>query len=106
MPPGFQNGRLAELSREQRRKFPPVCPEFVIEVMSPSDRLRAAQEKMEEWIRVGVELAWPIQPDEKTVYVYRAGLSDAEARVGILRIAGEAPVAGFELDLTSIWAGL
>src|ERR1700746_64134 len=72
------NHRLAQLSKEQRRKFPPVCPEFVIEVMSPSDRLRNAQKKMEEWIRAGVELAWLIFPDEESVYVYRAGESEAE----------------------------
>ena len=98
--------RLVELTREQRRKFPPVCPEFVIEAMSPSDRLGAAREKMQEWIRAGVELAWLIQPDEKTVYIYRAVQSEPEKRVGILSIAGDGPLAGFELDLRKIWAGL
>jgi Uma2 family endonuclease len=100
------NDRIAQLSKEQRRKFLPVCPEFVIEVMSPSDRLKTAQEKMEEWIRAGVQLAWLIHGDEKTVYVYRAGQSGAETRAGILSIAGEGSVAGFELDLADIWAGL
>jgi len=100
------NQRLAGLSREQRRKFPPLCPEFVIEVMSPSDHLRAAQEKMEEWIRAGVELAWLIHGDKQTVYVYRAGQKAPETLAGVLKIAGEGPVAGFELDLTDIWAGL
>src|SRR5579871_6212095 len=83
------NQPLNQLSRDQRRKFPPVCPEFVIEVMSPSDRLRNAQKKMEEWMRAGVELAWLIYPDEKTVYVYRAGQSEAETRTRIPKIAGE-----------------
>src|SRR5207249_9292572 len=58
------NRRIAQVPKPQRRKFPRVCPEFVIEVMSPSDRLRAAKEKMEEWIRAGVELAWLIHPDK------------------------------------------
>jgi Uma2 family endonuclease len=100
------NHRLAQLSREQRRKFLPICPEFVIELMSPSDRLPAAQQKMEEWVRAGVELAWLIQPDEKTIFIYRAGRSDAEVRTEILTVAGEGPVAGFELELGEIWAGL
>jgi Uma2 family endonuclease len=100
------NPRLTLLTKEQRRKFPPVCPEFVIEVMSPSDRLEAAREKMQEWMRAGVELAWLIQPDEKTVYVYRRGHDGAEIRAGISSIAGEGPVTGFELDLAEIWAGL
>jgi Uma2 family endonuclease len=100
------NRRISQVPKEQRRKFPHICPEFVIEVMSPSDRLPAAQEKMAEWIRSGVELAWLIHADERTVYVYRAGQSAAETRTGIVKIAGEGPVAGFELDLVSVWAGL
>jgi Uma2 family endonuclease len=100
------NRRIAQVPKKQRRKFPPVCPEFVIEVMSPSDRLRAAKEKMEWWMRAGVELAWLIDGDRQTVYVYRAGQTGAEMLTGIRRIAGEGPVAGFELDLTDIWAGL
>lgn len=100
------NARIATVSRERRRQFPPICPEFVIEVMSPSDRLRAAKEKMEEWMRGGVDLGWLIHGDEKTVFIYRKGRQDAEARQDILTIAGEGPVAGFELDLTDIWAGL
>jgi Uma2 family endonuclease len=100
------NSRLAQLSREQRRRFPPICPEFIIEVMSPSDRLRAAREKMETWIRGGVELAWLIDADHKSVYIYRPGHSEAELRTSVATLAGEGPVAGFELALTDVWAGL
>jgi len=67
------NTRLSKLSKEQLRKFPRMTPEFVIEVMSPSDRLKSAMEKMQEWLRGGVDLAWLIDADEKTVYIYRAG---------------------------------
>ena len=100
------NERLSRLSKEQRRKFLKVCPEFVIEIMSPSDRLKAAMHKMDEWIRAGVELGWLIYPDKRTVYIYRAGQKGADERVGITSLAGEGPVAGFELDLTDIWTGL
>ena len=100
------NTRLSQLSKEQRRKFPPVCPEFVIEVMSPSDRLPTVKEKMQEWIRGGVELGWLIHGDDQTVYIYRAGQTDAEKRTGLTKLAGEGSMAGFELDLTDIWAGL
>jgi Uma2 family endonuclease len=100
------DARLSGLSKEQRRKFLPVCPEFVIEVMSPSDRLRPAKEKMQDWIRAGVELGWLIDGDERTVYIYRAGETDPEVRTGRLKLAGEGAVAGFELDLAEIWAGL
>jgi len=100
------NERLSKLSKADRRKFPPVCPEFVVEVMSPSDRLKPAKEKMEEWIRAGIELGWLIDADARTVYVYRAGQPGAEALKDIAKIAGEGPVAGFELDLADTWAGL
>lgn len=100
------NGRLAQLSKQQRRKFLPVCPEFVIEVMSPSDRLKTAKEKMLAWLAEGVELGWLIDADNETVYLYRAGSEEPEKRSGITTLAGEGPVAGFELDLTDIWAGL
>jgi Uma2 family endonuclease len=83
-----------------------VCPEFVVEVMSPSDRLKPAIEKMQEWMRGGVELAWLIDGDNQIVYIFRAGASEAETRTGIATVSGEGPVAGFELDLTDIWAGL
>src|SRR5207253_4943005 len=94
------NSRISKLSKEQRRKFPPVCPEFVVEVMSPSDRLRPAKEKMEEWMGAGVELGWLIDADKRTVYVYRTSRQGLETQTGILKIEGEGPVAGFELDLT------
>jgi Uma2 family endonuclease len=100
------NLRLSQLSKDQRRTFLAVSPEFVVEVMSPSDRLRTAKKKMETWIRGGVELAWLIQPDEKTVYVYRSGQKEPAQQTGITRLAGEGPVAEFELDLTDVWAGL
>jgi Uma2 family endonuclease len=83
-----------------------VCPEFVIEVKSPSDRLKADKEKMLAWLVEGVELAWLIDADNQTVFIYRAGSTEPEQRTGITELAGEGPVAGFTLDLTDIWAGL
>ncbi len=102
----LSNARLSALSKDQFRKFPPVCPEFVVEVMSASDRLKSAMEKMLEWMRAGVELAWLIDGDAKTIYIYRAGNSEPDQLTGISQLSGEGPVAGFELDLTDIWAGL
>src|ERR1019366_9085897 len=102
----LSNKRLSKLSKQQRRKFPPVCPEFVIEVMSPSDRLKAAKDKMAAWMAEGVELAWLIDGDHETVYIYRADSQKPEKRTGIASLSGEGPVAGFVLDLRAIWAGL
>jgi Uma2 family endonuclease len=100
------NGRLGKLTKEQRRKFLRLCPEFVAEVMSPSDRLKDAKEKMAEWMANGVQLGWLIDGDRQTVYVYRADRSEPEKRTGIKRLAGEGPIAGLVLDLADIWAGL
>jgi Uma2 family endonuclease len=74
-------------------------------VKSPSDRLKKAKEKMEQWIANGAQLAWLIDGDAQTVYVYRKGHPPKTHR-GILKLAGDAPVAGFVLQLTTIWKGL
>ena len=100
------NERLAKLTKEQRRKFLRLCPAFVVEVMSPSDRLKTAKRKLEDWMANGVQLGWLIDGDDRTVYIYRAGQEVAETRAGIANLQGEGPVAGFELNLTEIWAGL
>jgi Uma2 family endonuclease len=100
------NERLAQFTKEQRRKFLRLCPEFVVDVMSPSDRLKAAQDKMDDWMANGVALGWLIDGDNQTVYIYRTGQTGAEKQVGAHALAGEGPVAGFELNLTDIWAGL
>jgi Uma2 family endonuclease len=89
------NDRLAKLTKEQRRKFPPLCPEFVVEVMSPSDRLKDAKAKMLEWMANGVQLGWLIDADRETVYIYREGQNELEKQTGIRMLKGEGPVAGF-----------
>jgi Uma2 family endonuclease len=98
--------KLARLSRQQLRKFPPLSPEFIVEVKSPADRLPAAQRKMREWMRGGVDLGWLIHPGKQAVYVYRAGQPEPQVRSGVTKLAGDGPVAGFKLDLKPIWAGL
>ncbi|MGD1069728.1 MAG: Uma2 family endonuclease [Bryobacteraceae bacterium] len=99
------NQRLARLTKKQRGEFLRLAPEFVVEVMSPSDRLAAAQRKMREWLANGVELAWLIHGDARRVYVYRQGC-EPQLYSGIETLAGEGPVEGFTLELGEIWAGL
>lgn len=100
------NHGLAKFSKQQKRKFLPVAPEFVVEVMSPSDRLTSTQEKMTEWIQNGLQLGWLIDADRKTVYVYRPHREAPEQHTGITSLAGEGPVEGFVVELSGIWAGL
>src|SRR5580658_4957877 len=97
------NGRLAVLSKRERRQFLRLVPEFVIEVMSPSDRLVAAQKKMRLWAANGVELGWLIDADNRCVYVYR-GTAEPRLVANAESIHGEGPVEGFVLPLKEIWA--
>jgi Uma2 family endonuclease len=96
---------LRRLTWQQRKLFPRLCPEFVVEVMSPSDRLKPAKAKMELWIANGAQLGWLIDGDSEAVYVYRPG-HPVKAHRGIQKLEGEGPVKGFVLQLRSIWKGL
>ena len=94
--------RWNALSEKQQEEFPPICPEFVIELRSPSDRLIPLQEKMRLWVANGAELAWLVDPSRKTVEIYRPG-REAEVVEGGSAVEGEGPVAGFVLELGKIW---
>jgi Uma2 family endonuclease len=99
------NEALGRLTPKQRKEFLHLAPEFVVEVMSPSDRLKSAKTKMEQWIANGVQLGWLIDGDAKAVYVYRDG-HPPKTRRGVLQLAGEGSLEGFVLDLKAIWKGL
>jgi Uma2 family endonuclease len=96
---------LGRTSREEKKRFLHLCPEFVIEVLSPTDRLNKTQAKMEQWIANGAQLAWLIDGDAQTAYVYQPN-QPVETRKGILKLAGKGPVKGFVLQLRTIWEGL
>jgi Uma2 family endonuclease len=90
------------LTPEQRAGFARICPGFVIEVQSETDRLRPLQEKMKMWIANGAEVAWLIDPIEKAVTIYRPG--DApEHHAHPTSVQGTGPIAGFELVMARIW---
>ena len=94
--------RLNSVSREQREGFGPICPEFIIEVRSKSDRLPPLQAKMGEWIANGVAVAWLIDPLEKAVTIYRPG-EQPELLAQPTSVQGTGPIAGFELVLARVW---
>lgn len=77
-------------------------PEFVVELLSPTDRVRKADAKMREWTAEGVELAWLIDPRAQSVTVFRPGL-EPEVHTGISSMKGEGPIAGFVLELGPVW---
>ena len=94
--------RLATLTAEQKRKFLPLCPDFVIEVRPPTDRIAKLKEKMTEYLANGAKLGWLIEPDQRRVHVY-----SPDGRVEIFKnpqtISGEPVLPGFTLDLQPIW---
>jgi Uma2 family endonuclease len=90
------------LSPERRAGFARICPEFVIEVRSESDRLGPLQEKMRMWIANGAEVAWLIDPIEKAVTVYRPG-DEPEHLANPTSVQGSGPIAGFELVMSRVW---
>lgn len=90
------------LSSSERRKFSRVVPDFVIELLSPTDKLADAREKMEEYIENGVRLGWLIDPVEQKVYVYRAG-GETEILDNPERVSGEDVLKEFELKVREIW---
>jgi len=93
--------RWNALSEEQRKKFPPLCPDFVVELRSPSDSLSGLQEKMQEYIQNGAELGWLIDPVEKKVYVYRPH-AEVQCLDNPVTVSGEPLLPGFVLNLGGI----
>lgn len=94
--------RLAELSAEDRQGFLPLCPDFVVELLSPSDSRAVLRRKMEEYRENGARLGWLIDPLRREVTIYRADGS-LDRRAGSGRLGGEAVLPGFALDLSAVW---
>lgn len=89
------------LTKEDKDKFAPVCPDFIIEVRSKSDDIESLKEKMNVWIKNGATLAWLVDPREKEAFIFRPGKEEEKVQ-GFHVIKGDDPVRGFELDLTAL----
>ncbi|AFY79327.1 hypothetical protein Ple7327_4197 [Pleurocapsa sp. PCC 7327] len=94
--------RWKALTPEQKEKFPPIAPDFVLELMSPSDRLQELQEKMREYIENGVQLGWLINRKNRQVEIYRPG-QKVEILDNPATLSGEDVLPGFVLDLQIVW---
>ena len=94
--------RLAALPAEELEKFLPLCPEFVIELRSPTDTLRDVQAKMAEWIANGARLGWLIDPYPKRLHIYRPH-TPPERRDNPDTVSADPLLPGFVLDLREIW---
>lgn len=95
------NEQLAKLTDEELEAFPPLCPEFVIELRSATDGLKTLQEKMKEYIANGTKLGWLLDAKTKNVYVYTLeGVTMLEAPE---KVAATGNLQGFVLDLLEVW---
>ena len=94
--------RWEQVPSEQREKFAPICPDFVLELRSPSDTLRTIQDKMVEYLANGARLGWLLDPPTRHVYIYRPGatverLEDPET------VSGDPVLPGFVLNVRKVW---
>jgi Uma2 family endonuclease len=94
--------RWDTLTPEQKEKFPPICPDFVLELMSPTDNLKAIQAKMQEYRDNGARLGWLINRKAQEVEIYRLG-QEVEVLQSPSTLSGEDVLPGFTLDLRSLW---
>lgn len=94
-----QRERWQALTPEQRRKFPPIAPDFVIELRSATDNLEMLRQKMQEYLDAGVKLAWLINPQQQQVEIYRQG-QNVELRNLPTQLSGEDVLPRFTLNLS------
>jgi Uma2 family endonuclease len=94
--------RWNALTPEQQKKFAPICPDFVVELRSPSDNLEPLKTKMQEYIDNGALLGWLIDRKNRQVYIYRPGVA-VECLDNPATVSGDSVLPGFVLDLSKIW---
>ncbi|MEA5469636.1 Uma2 family endonuclease [Spirulina sp. 06S082] len=96
--------RWESLTPEERRKFAPICPDFVVELLSPTDELEITRAKMQEYMENGALLGWLIDPNNRRVEIYRCD-RDVEIRENPTTVSGEEVLPGFVLELSDIFTG-
>ena len=94
--------RWEAIPAEHRKKFAPICPDFVVELRSETDRLKVLQDKMQEYIDNGTQLGWLIDRLQRKVYVYRHHALVVELDRPVT-VSGDPVLSGFVLDLSQIW---
>ena len=94
--------RWNQLPREDRKRFAHICPDFVVELKSPSDSLSSLRAKMEEYIQNGARLGWLIDPDRRRVYVYRPN-REVDVLQDAASVSADPELPGFALQLAEIW---
>ena len=95
--------RWNRLDPREQAGFPPLCPDFLIEVRSLSDPRQPLDSKMEQWLANGAQLAWLIDPILSSVTIYQPG-QKPQTLESPGAVAGTGPVAGFELPCNGLWS--
>lgn len=95
--------RWDALTPDQRERFPPLCPDFVVELRSRTDRVETLHAKMREYIENGARLGWLVDPGARVVWVYRAG-GTVERLDAPAEVAGDPVLPGFVLSTRIFWA--
>ena len=94
--------RWDTLTSAQKEKFPPIAPDFVLELMSPSDTLRKTQDKMQEYMENQIKLGWLIDRKTSRVEIYRQG-KEVEVLESPTQLSGEDVLPGFVLKMQTVW---
>ncbi|PSF35536.1 hypothetical protein C7H19_16110 [Aphanothece hegewaldii CCALA 016] len=94
--------RWDNLTPEQQDSFPPLCPDFVIELRSKTDSIETLREKMQEYLDNGLRLGWLIDPKNKVVEIYRQGQA-VEILQHPVSLSGEDVLLGFVMELEELW---
>jgi Uma2 family endonuclease len=97
-----EKSRWSALTPQQREKFIPLCPDFAVEILSPTDSLKKTQEKMQEYMENGCRLGWLINRKKREVEIYRPG-QNVEVLQSPITLSGENVLPGFVLYLQKIW---
>lgn len=96
----IHQSRWDPLTPDQKRRFAPLCPDFVLELASPSDNLATLQAKMQEYMDNGSQLGWLIAPDTQQIFIYHPDQPTQRLR-GPVTLNGDPILPGFRLDITN-----
>lgn len=98
----IRRDRWDALTREEQKRFAPICPDFVIELRSETDNIKELQEKMQEYVENGIRLGWLIDPKTKKVEIYRQG-TEVEILESPTTLSGKDVLPGFVFDLQLVF---
>ena len=98
----IESSRWNALTEADQQRFAPICPDFIIELRSPSDALSPLKSKMQQWLKNGTQLAWLVDPIDRAVSIYRSG-HEVEYHQDPTSIHADGIVSGFSLTLSRLW---